>query len=122
MRARSPMPELRRSIGRSASLIVAVLIVALGVLGLAMPAYAQDDGGDDTTEEATVEESTGTEVTGTLRTRDADGEDVFLEGVEFVVSDADGNEVGRGVSDAEGNWSVGLPGAGSYETLLVVET
>lgn len=119
------MPELRRSIGRSASLIVAVLIVALGVLGLAMPAHAQDDGGDgddNTTEEATADESTGTEVTGTLRTRDEDGEDVFLEGVEFVVTDADGNEVGRGVSDAEGNWSVGLPGAGSYETLLVVET
>ena len=98
-------------------MFVAVLFVALGVVGSVDTAHAQEDSGDES-----AEESTGTEVRGTLRARDADGEFVFLEGVEFVVTDADGNEVGRGVTDAEGNWSVGLPGAGSYSTLLVVET
>ncbi len=96
-----------------------VLLVVAGLL-VGTPAAAQDDGGDDTAE-ATAEES-GTEVRGTLRARDADGNDIFLEGVEFVVSDVDGNEVGRGVSDAEGNWSVPLPGEGEYSTLLVVES
>lgn len=110
------MPEDRASIGRTMRMLVASLLVALGVLGLANAAHAQEDTGEETVE------GTGTEVKGTLRARDADGEDVFLEGVEFVVSDADGNEVGRGVSDAEGNWSVPLPGAGAYSTLLVVET
>lgn len=111
------MPEDRASIGRTMRMLVASLLVALGVLGLTNPAHAQEGSGEET-----LEETTGTEVKGTLRAQDADGEDVFLEGVEFVVSDADGNEVGRGVSDAEGNWSVGLPGAGEYTTLLVVET
>ncbi len=111
------MPEDRASIGRTMRMLVAALLVALGVLGLTSSAYAQDEG---SSEEAV--DDTGTEVKGTLRATDADGEEVFLEGVEFVVSDADGNEVGRGVTDAEGNWSVGLPGAGAYSTLLVVET
>lgn len=114
------MPGGPRSIGRALRALVAALVIVFGVFGVSTPATAQEGSGDETTDESV--DDTGTEVTGTLRARDAEGEDVFLEGVEFVVSDADGNEVGRGVSDAEGNWSVGLPGAGEYSTLLVVET
>lgn len=114
------MPGGPRSIGRALRALVAALVIVFGVFGGSSPAAAQEGSGDQTTDESV--DDAGTEVTGTLRARDAEGEDVFLEGVEFVVSDADGNEVGRGVSDAEGNWSVGLPGAGEYSTLLVVET
>lgn len=110
------MPEDTRSIGRTLRMLFVALLVTFGVAGLAGSAHAQEDSGDEAVEDA------GTEVKGTLRAQDADGEDIFLEGVEFVVTDADGNEVGRGVSDAEGNWSVPLPGAGDYSTLLVVET
>lgn len=111
------MPEDTRSIGRTLRMLFVALLVAVGVAGLAGPAHAQEDSGEEA-----VEDAAGTEVKGTLRAQDADGEDIFLEGVEFVVTDADGNEVGRGVSNAEGNWSVPLPGAGDYSTLLVVET
>jgi branched-chain amino acid transport system permease protein len=104
---------------RNLRVVVMAMVVALGVLGVTAPAHAQDDGTDEAT---TADESTGTEVNGTLRGRDADGEVVLLEGVEFVVSDADGNEVGRGVTDAEGHWSVPLPAAGQYSTLLVADT
>ena len=89
------------------------------LLGLAGPAHAQDDG------EAPVDgdtEAPATEVRGTLRATGEDGEDILLEGVELVVTAADGTEIGLAVSDAEGNWSLGLPGAGEYSTLLREET
>lgn len=75
---------------------------------------AQDDGD--------AEPTTVTEVRGTLRATGEDGEPVFLEGVELVVTAADGSEVGVAVSDAEGNWRVDLPGAGEYATLLREDT
>lgn len=93
------------------------------LLGLAGPAQAQDDGdadddllGDDGISEVV------TEVRGTLRAVDDDGDDVFLEGVELIVSTAEGDEVGTAVSDADGNWRLDLPGAGEYSTLLVIES
>ena len=48
-------------------------------------------------------------VQGTIRAEDENGETVFIEGVEFIVSDADGNEIGVGVTDAEGFWQVPVP-------------
>lgn len=115
-------PPARRR-GRA---VVALLATILGVLALSAPAAAQEgDGTSEATTEATTEEAPEgptTEVGGTLRARDAEGEDVFLEGVEFRVTDPDGNEVGIGVSDADGNWSVSLPGPGEYSVLLVVES
>ena len=103
---------------RPPQLWVMALLAALVGLLVGTPALAQDDTGEGTAEET----ASSTEVRGTLRAQDADGNDIFLEGVEFVVTDADGNEVGRGVSDADGNWSVPLPGEGQYSTLLVVES
>jgi neutral amino acid transport system permease protein len=101
-------------------------MVVGALLGLAGPAHAQDDGdegggdvGSDVGDEAPV---ASTEVRGTLRATGEDGEDVFLEGVELVVTAADGTEVGVAVSDAEGNWRLDLPGAGEYSTLLVEDT
>lgn len=97
----------------------AMVFVAFAVFAGSSAAHAQDDTADG---DAATAESSGTEVRGTLRAEGEDGEETGVEGVEFVVSDADGNEVGRGVSDADGNWSVALPGAGEYTTLLLVET
>ncbi|MEL6891903.1 MAG: branched-chain amino acid ABC transporter permease [Actinomycetota bacterium] len=97
-------------------LLIGVLASVLG-LGASSPVAAQDDGddGDDTAEAA---ESIG----GQLRTRTAEGEDVFAEGVTMIVFDADGNEVGSAVSDAEGRWRVALPGPGVYDVQLDVAT
>jgi neutral amino acid transport system permease protein len=98
---------------------VAVFFVALAAFAGSSVAQAQDDTAEGDTATA---ESGGTEVRGTLRATGEDGEESGVEGVEFVVSDADGNEVGRGISDGDGNWSVTLPGSGAYSTLLLVET
>lgn len=85
----------------------ALLAAVIAALAIGAPAAAQDDG-----------ETIG----GTLRTKDEAGEDVFLEGVTFIVSDADGNEIGQAVSDADGVWLVELPGSGVYSVLLDVAT
>lgn len=85
------------------------LIAGLGgLLAAASPATAQDE--------------PTTEVRGQLKTTDADGVEQFLEGVELVVTDSDGNEIGVGVTDAEGNWSLEVPGAGTYSVLLREDT
>ena len=80
-----------------------MLAAIIATLAVGAPATAQDSG-----------ETVG----GTLRTKDEAGEDVFLEGVTFIVSDADGNEIGQATTDAEGAWLVELPGAGVYSVLL----
>lgn len=79
------------------------------VVGLATPTHAQDDG------------ATGAEVKGNLKTVNDAGEEVLLEGVELRVTDVDGNEVGVGVTDAEGNWSLTVD-AGDYQVELLVDT
>jgi branched-chain amino acid transport system permease protein len=53
-------------------------------------------------------------VRGTLR--DDQGDPV--PDVALIVSDADGNEVGQGVTDENGQWEVPLPGPGRYSVLL----
>lgn len=61
-------------------------------------------------------------VGGTMRAKDDAGDLIFVEGVEFTVFDADGNEVGTGTTDAEGVWLVRLPGSGVYSVELNVDT
>jgi branched-chain amino acid transport system permease protein len=60
---------------------------------------------------------TETTIGGTLIYQAADGERTPVEGVAVTVSQ-DGNEIGTGVSDAEGKWSVVIPGAGTYQVKL----
>lgn len=107
------MRQAARAVVAAAMALIATALLAVGLAGPGTPALAQ---GGETADEPV------TEVGGVLRARDDAGEDVFLEGVEFVITDEAGTEVGRGVSDANGEWSVPLPGAGTYNTLLVVET
>lgn len=98
--------------------MVATVVTVL--LGLAGAAHAQTDEGTTDTTDTSV--ATGTEVRGTLKTTGDDGEEILLEGVELVVTAADGTEIGSTVSDASGNWRLDLPGAGEYRTLLVEDT
>lgn len=102
----------------TATKLTAVAFTLLvGLLAFAGPAQAQDDEGEGEGDEEIV-----TEVRGVMRATDEEGETVLIEGVEFVITDEDGVEVGRGLSDSDGEWSVTLPGAGAYETLLVEST
>lgn len=45
-----------------------------------------------------------------------------VPGVTITVNDADGAEVGTAETDAEGAWSIPVPGPGEYEVVLDTET
>jgi branched-chain amino acid transport system permease protein len=84
--------------------LVRLLLVGLFGLGLAtvVPGAAQAEG------EA---------VAGTLQT----GRSGPIEGVEVVVSSADGEEIETTESDENGRWSVDLPGPGEYTVSIDAE-
>lgn len=63
-----------------------------------------------------------TSVGGRLTTTDDEGGRIPVEGVVIVVRDADGREIGRATSGADGSWSVPLPGAGTYRVELDTST
>ncbi len=92
------------------SLLAGLFAALLVTLSVGTPAFAQAD--------ADASETVG----GTIRAEDDDGEDVFVEGVEFTVLDADGVEVGTATTDAEGVWLVALPSSGVYSVELNVDT
>ena len=84
--------------------MVAPLVLALLVLSVA-PALAQDADGAEA-----------------LQGRINDPDREPIAGVEVLVVDDDGVEVGLGVTDEEGEWFVPLPGPGSYTATLVEES
>lgn len=86
--------------GRSAGLLVAATALLMVLAG---PVLA-GEGGES--------------VQGSLET--PDGEPV--EGVEVVVTTVDGAQVGTGETDAEGAFSVPLPGPGQYQVAVTAET
>jgi neutral amino acid transport system permease protein len=71
---------------------------------------------------AAAQAAEGPSVEGTIDREDESGEELGVEGVEIVVSTADGEEVGRATTDAEGAFQIQLPGPGEYEALVVEET
>ena len=70
------------------------------------PSAAQSDGGADDTSQTTLE--------GTIRL----GFNQFFAGVEITVAEPSGAEIGRAVTDADGRWSIAVPGAGIYLATL----
>jgi len=64
--------------------------------------------------ESEADDSQLTVLEGTLRV----GFDQFFAGVEITVSDQFGTRIGRAVTDSEGQWSVAVPGAGTYRVAL----
>lgn len=84
-----------------ASLALLTLVLAVGIP--AGPGAAQ--------------EASGSGVTGVL----VDGEGGPIEGVRIEVTQ-DGRDVGDDVSDEEGRWSVPVPGEGTYQVTLDVDT
>ena len=86
---------------------VALAGIALTLLLVwAVSATAQPEGDPDGSQPTLLE--------GTLRL----GFDQFFAGVEIAVSDQAGTMIGQTVTDAEGQWSVMVPGAGTYRVTL----
>lgn len=57
-----------------------------------------------------------------LRYENVDGDRIPVEGGRITVATADGEVIGEGFSDAEGNIEVPVPGPGTYTLTLDVET
>ncbi len=104
-----PVGLARLPIGQRALLSLAVAAVFL--LG---PVVGQSlVGAQETT-------SDGEAITGVLVNRDDD--DAPVSGVEIVVSDAAGEEVGTVTSDRDGRYFLELPGEGEYTAQLLVDS
>ena len=76
------------------------------MLAWAIPAAAQSEGEADSSQLTVLE--------GTLRL----GFDQYFAGVTIAVVDQSGTSVGQEVTNAEGQWSVAVPGAGTYTVTL----
>ena len=90
------------------TVFLAALASLLAFLSLGGSVAAQDDPAET--------------VGGTMRAKDDAGDQIFVEGIEFTVFDADGNAIGSATTDAEGVWLVPLPGSGVYSVELNVDT
>jgi branched-chain amino acid transport system permease protein len=96
------------------------MVLLLSVV-VAAPALAQTEGADEGTEAAEEQDGGAESVRGTLRQPGEEGGDVPVEGAQIVVRSA-GEEVGTATTDADGQFELDLPGPGSYEAELLVDT
>ncbi len=100
------LPIVERT--RLQMMIGAVLAISVALLVFLSPtAGAQDD---------------GQSINGTLQYKDDSGERIPVEGVEIVLRDAGGGDLGSVVSGADGTFSLELPGAGDYAASIDVES
>src|SRR5690625_4489373 len=90
-----------------------LLLLSALLASFAVPAFGQGSEIAQNDGDAGEEEFSG-------QIRDADREPV--EGAEVVVTTAEGEEVGTGTSDDDGQWVVPVPGPGSYVITLVEES
>jgi neutral amino acid transport system permease protein len=116
---------VRQSVRAALGALVLVLLTALGLGVLSAPALAGATAPPAPSAEPSAAASAGPEaqsgaapaasegLQGRLR---ADGEP--LEGVTITVATADGTEVDEVETDAEGSWSVPVPGPGEYVVTL----
>lgn len=81
-------------------------LVLFTMLAWAIPAAAQSEGEADSSQPTVLE--------GTLRL----GFDQYFAGVTIAVVDQSGANVGQAATNSEGQWSVVVPGAGTYTVTL----
>jgi len=89
---------------------------------LAGPGLAQTPAASEQASEAATEaEEPAETVRGILRQRDAEGEQVPVEGAQIIIR-SDGQEVGTIETGPDGTFEFGLPGPGEYEAELVLDS
>jgi neutral amino acid transport system permease protein len=106
----------------------AVLMAVALALVAAGPAAAQEPSPDPgvPVEEAPAEEAPadepGESVEGTLRYDDESGEEVTVEGIDLTIESADGSFSEDATTDADGQFSVAVPGPGNYVATIDPDT
>ncbi|MDP9444370.1 MAG: branched-chain amino acid ABC transporter permease [Actinomycetota bacterium] len=103
--------------------LTAILVVLIGILGAAVvlsgPVAAAPAAGPVSVPLSPDDE--GPFVKGQLVDESGEGEEP-VEGVEIIVLDEGGSEVGTATTDAEGNFAVPVPGSGTYTARLNADT
>jgi neutral amino acid transport system permease protein len=109
-----------------------ILVMLLSALLSTTAAFAQEDGteGDETQEEeldpdeAVAEEAAEeTGIVEGVRGVIQEDRDTPIPGVQIIVRDVEGQQVGEAITDEEGAWAVPLPDrGGDYEVQLVEDT
>lgn len=89
--------------GRAVLRVLLVLGLSLAIFPLGLSAFAQEEA-----------------LAGTLVARTEEGSEP-VEGVVIVVTQ-DGSEIGTATTDADGTWTVPLPGPGDYNVRLEVDS
>jgi neutral amino acid transport system permease protein len=105
----------------------AILALVLGVLGvvLAIPTAASAAPPAAVPAASMVHaspEDEGPAISGTLTDESDPGKPKPVEGVEVTVLDESGNEVGTATSDAQGTFSITVPGSGDYLIQINTDT
>ena len=108
--ATSTIVRPRSQTHRVPVLMAVIGLVMVGLLGLAGPAGAS----------VRQDESTGEAIAGTFRNNDDGGKPVA--GVDVVVRDDAGKEIGTATSDDEGKYELELPGPGAYTAELQTDS
>ena len=98
---------------RAGRTFLLLLVAAAALFGVAPNAAAQDDDEPAESLQGTLIDKKGT------RERD---DDEPVEGVDIIVTTADGEEVGVATSDEDGRFELELPGAGAYIATLDLES
>jgi branched-chain amino acid transport system permease protein len=103
--------------------LTAALVLLLGILGatvaLPLTAWASPSAGVAVVTSDSPDEE-GPLIMGRLA--DETGEDEPVEGAEITVLDEGGAEIGTDTTDADGNFSIAVPGGGTYTARLNVDT
>jgi neutral amino acid transport system permease protein len=107
--------------------VTAILALFLGVLGvsLVVPSAALGAQTHAVPAVAAVHasgEDEGPSINGTLTDESQRGDPQPVEGVEITVLDSSGDVVGTATSDAQGQFSVTVPGSGDYTVRIDPET
>ena len=97
------------------------LLVALMLPAAAVAADGTASASPSASPSAPAEEITGTAINVVLSNdseKDAEGKPAPIPGVTLTVADAEGNEVGEGVTDADGRAIIEVPEKGAYTVSL----
>jgi neutral amino acid transport system permease protein len=100
------------------------LLVLTTIVGIALGSWMGSAGAQETDPESDAEvESEGPALVGVLQYKGTlegaeEPENIPVEGIVVIVTSLEGDDIGEGTSDADGAFSVVVPGPGTYVVIL----